>query len=118
MWVDFKLPYDSETNTLTTNYLKIVSGKPAVKEENLKIPGANAHIWDNFCPSSPQVLCHHPLFPTAPDEKMVIKSLDVSRNKNDYVQRIFRLDFRRFLESGLRSPREGTAGRVSSRPCP
>ena len=29
-----------------------------------------------------------------------------------------RLDFRRFLESGLRSTREGTAGRVSGRPCP
>ena len=59
------------------------------RQENKMISGIHVHTWYDFCPSSLQVLCHHPLFPKAPDEKAIITALDVTRSKAKYAQRIF-----------------------------
>lgn len=59
------------------------------RENGILTSGLNVHIWYDFCPSSIQVLCYHPLFPKAPDEKTTITTTDVTRSKGDYVQRIF-----------------------------
>lgn len=85
--IEFNLPSVRGTNPLSE---QIFSGNMfEQRQENDIISGINVHTWYDFCPSSLQVLCCHPLFPKSPNEKAVITALDVTRSKDDYAQRIF-----------------------------
>ena len=85
--VEFNVSFDNESYKLNSNYRKrFAVANQAAKMELL---GANTHIWNDFCQSSIQLLCYHPLFPKAPDVKTVVNSLDISRYESDYAQRIF-----------------------------
>lgn len=90
IWVEFKLPLEPGTANTSTNLYIFSDSKPTGKQENgTAIHGVNGHIWHDFCPSSLQVLCYHPLFPKAPDQKSVITTLDITRHQDNYAQRIF-----------------------------
>jgi len=84
--VAFNLSSVRTTNPLTK---ELVNGMSKERRENEIISGVNVHTWYDFCPSPLHVLCYHPLFPKAPDEKAVITALDLTRSKDKYAQRIF-----------------------------
>ena len=60
-----------------------------LKDQEVITSGLNAHIWYDVCPSSIQAFCNYPLFPKAANEKTVIRTPDLTRNQDTYVQRIF-----------------------------
>ena len=86
--IEFNLSSVRATNLLTREIFNHNMSKE--RQENEIISGINVHTWYDFCPSPLHVLCYHPLFPKAPDEKAVITALDVTRSKDTYAQRIFR----------------------------
>jgi len=53
------------------------------------LSGLNAHVWYDICPTSIQALCHHPLFPEQPNERIFVKQLSLKRYQRNYIQRIF-----------------------------
>ena len=77
----------AKTNSLTRKIFK--DNMSEERQENEIISGISVHTWYDFCPSPLQVLCYHPLFPKAPDEKAVITALDITKSKDQYAQRIF-----------------------------
>ena len=85
--IAFNLSSVPATNPLTREPVNDNMSKE--RQENEIISGINVHTWYDFCPSPLHVLCYHPLFPKAPDEKAVITALDVTRSKDKYAQRIF-----------------------------
>lgn len=85
--IAFNLSSVRATNPLTREIFNDNMSKE--RQENEIISGINVHTWYDFCPSPLHVLCYHPLFPKAPDEKAVITALDVTRSKDKYAQRIF-----------------------------
>lgn len=85
--IEFDLSSVRATNLLTREIFNHNMSKE--RQENEIISGINVHTWYDFCPSPLHVLCYHPLFPKAPDEKAVITALDVTRSKDTYAQRIF-----------------------------
>lgn len=88
--IAIKFELSSNRGTHTIYFFNDNTSRAETAQENgIVTSGLNVHIWYDFCPSSFQVLCHHPLFPKAPDEKTIITTLDVTRTKDNYVQRIF-----------------------------
>lgn len=88
--IKFKLPSNRETRTIYLFNNNLSRAETEQVSENGKLTaGLHAHIWYDFCLSSLQVLCYHPLFPKAPNEKTIITALDVTRSKYNYAQRMF-----------------------------
>ena len=85
--IEFNLSSVRAANPLTREIFNLNKSKE--RQEKEIISGINVHTWFDFCPSPVHVLCYHPLFPKAPDEKAVITALDVTRSKDTYAQRIF-----------------------------
>ncbi|KAL9968816.1 hypothetical protein ACROYT_G020946 [Oculina patagonica] len=88
--IAIKFELSSNRGTHTIHFFNNNTFRAETEQENGTLTsGLNVHIWYDFCPSSIQVICYHPLFPKAPDEKAIITTLDVTRTKDNYVQRIF-----------------------------
>lgn len=84
--IEFNLSSVRGTNSMSR---EIFNGNVSKDRQNELISGINVHTWYDFCPSPLQVLCYHPLFPMAPDEKAVTSALDVTRSNTMYAQRMF-----------------------------
>ena len=80
------------TGDVRTEELKFPTDPILMENSDPKVissQGLNGHIWYDVCPSSIEAVCDYPLFPKAPNEKTVITTLDVRRDGDNYIQRIF-----------------------------
>lgn len=64
-------------------------GTSLYSDRKLNLSGLNAHVWYDICPTSIQAICHHPLFPEQPNERIFAKQLSLTRDQSNYIQRIF-----------------------------